>query len=381
MIAQRKRVGDSCANCRNGSRVTKAVVMTSVSVAMATFNGARYIRQQLASLAAQSHLPLELVVTDDGSTDGTLNLVDEFATHAPFPVFVHRNKTRLGHRANFLQAAIFCTSDLVAFCDQDDVWDRRKVEVLVPLFNNPDVLLAYHDAIATTSDGRLIGSLEHWAPPQLINPPMSIGPWAVAHGFTQIFRRSLPLLPDLWATSFDFFEMGQRMTHDQWFFFFSSVLGSIAYVNQPLVYYRQHGSNAKGWRARETFTERARSCFTNFSDRYANAEDCARARANILDRAKPKWHAIWYDRASIAASKYRHLAQQYADRRILYTAAEPSRRLIALMNIFSSGGYDQSHAYNLGPRSLLKDAVLGVLMGERLKSSREQATSSGAGVY
>ena len=185
--------------------------MTSVSVAMATFNGARYIRQQLASLAAQSHLPLELVVTDDGSTDETLNLVDEFATHAPFPVFVHRNKTRLGHRANFLQAAILCTSDLVAFCDQDDVWHRRKIEVLVPFFNNPDILLAYHNAIATTSDRRLIGSLEHWAPPQLINPPMSIGPWAVAHGFTQIFRRSLPFLPDLWATSFDFSEIGQRM--------------------------------------------------------------------------------------------------------------------------------------------------------------------------
>ena len=115
-------------------------------------------------------------------------------------------------------------------------------------------------------------------------------------------------------------------------------------------------------------TERARSCFTNFSDRYANAKDCALARANILDRAKLKWHAIWYDRASIAASKYRYLAQQYADRRILYTAAEPSRRLRAFMNIFSSGGYDQSHGYNLGPRSLLKDAVLGVLMGERLKS-------------
>ena len=72
--------------------------MTSVSVAMATFNGARYIRRQLDSPAAQSELPAELVVTDDGSTDGTLDVVEDFARAAPFPVSIRKNPTGLGYR-------------------------------------------------------------------------------------------------------------------------------------------------------------------------------------------------------------------------------------------------------------------------------------------
>ena len=106
--------------------------MTSVSVAMATFNGARYVRQQLDSLAVQSHLPSELVITDDCSTDETLELLNNFAANAPFPVFVHQNESRLGYRGNFLHATTLCSSDLVAFCDQDDIWDRCKLEVCVP---------------------------------------------------------------------------------------------------------------------------------------------------------------------------------------------------------------------------------------------------------
>ena len=341
--------------------------MISVSVAMATFNGAPYIRQQLASLADQSNLPAELVITDDGSTDETLKLVDDFAVSAPFAVRVYRNKTRLGYRANFLYATTLCNSDLIAFCDQDDIWDRRKIEICIPFFENPDVLLVFHNAIAVTEDEHPIGSLDQWGAPQEINPPTSIGPWATAKGFTQLFRRSLPFLPDLWATSIDHYSSGERMAHDQWFFFLSSVLGSIAYVKEPLAYYRQHRANAKGWGGNERFTDSVRLFFANFSDRYANAEDCARECANILEGAKEKWNSTWHDRASVAAIMYRRLEGQYANRRILYTAAETSRRLEAFRNIVSSGGYKRNGGYNFGPKSLAKDALLGIFMGQRLK--------------
>jgi glycosyltransferase involved in cell wall biosynthesis len=67
---------------------------------MATYNGERHIKEQLDSLARQSLLPLELVVTDDGSTDATLAIVADFAQTAPFPVRVHRNVGRLGYVKN-----------------------------------------------------------------------------------------------------------------------------------------------------------------------------------------------------------------------------------------------------------------------------------------
>ena len=89
---------------------------------MATFNGDTYLSPQLQSLARQTLLPHELVVCDDGSTDRTLEIVRAFAADAPFPVRVHRNDEHLGFADNFLKAAVLCGGELIAFCDQDDVW-------------------------------------------------------------------------------------------------------------------------------------------------------------------------------------------------------------------------------------------------------------------
>ena len=76
---------------------------------MATYNGERHIKEQVDSLARQSHLPLELVVTDEGSTDATLAIVADFAQTAPFPVRVHRNVGRLGYVKNCLHASALCS--------------------------------------------------------------------------------------------------------------------------------------------------------------------------------------------------------------------------------------------------------------------------------
>src|SRR5690349_6672659 len=71
-----------------------------VSIAMATYNGARYIGEQLDDLARQTQPPAELVVSDDSSSDGTLAIVERFASKAPFPVRIHSNPRRLGYREN-----------------------------------------------------------------------------------------------------------------------------------------------------------------------------------------------------------------------------------------------------------------------------------------
>ena len=165
--------------------------MISVSVAMATYNGQQHIQRQLDSLAAQSHVPAELVITDDRSDDDTLAIIDAFAKTASFPVKVFRNETHLGYRANFMRAASLCRSELIAFCDQDDYWYPQKIAVSVKPFSDPEVLLAYHNADVVTPEGNRIGSLASRAAKQAILTPMSSGPWLYALGFTQVFRRSL----------------------------------------------------------------------------------------------------------------------------------------------------------------------------------------------
>ncbi len=102
-----------------------------VSVAMCTYNGERYLAEQLRSIRQQTYVPMELVVCDDGSTDGTAALVEDFRRSVGFPVRWHRNATNLGSTRNFAQAIALCTGDAIALCDQDDRWMPEKLAVCV----------------------------------------------------------------------------------------------------------------------------------------------------------------------------------------------------------------------------------------------------------
>jgi glycosyltransferase involved in cell wall biosynthesis len=101
---------------------------TRISVALCTYNGERFLHQQLDSIAMQTRLPDELVVCDDRSTDRTLAIVREFAASAPYPVRVFENQANLGFAANFEGAIRRCDGDLIALSDQDDVWYPTRLE-------------------------------------------------------------------------------------------------------------------------------------------------------------------------------------------------------------------------------------------------------------
>ena len=163
--------------------------MTSkVSIALATFNGERFLQEQLDSLAGQSLQPFELVVSDDCSSDGTLRILQQFKQTTKFPMIINQNSERLGYRHNFRRALQHCTGDLIAFCDQDDVWYANKLERTVPLFDNPRVMMVYHNAhIFDNSSGakRLMLDASHE------NQLLAITPFPKFHfsaGLLQIFR-------------------------------------------------------------------------------------------------------------------------------------------------------------------------------------------------
>src|SRR5258708_20434812 len=99
----------------------------SISVAMATFNGARYLGEQLASLSSQSVKPLELVVCDDGSTDETVAILRSFSTPAPFAVRAFKNTERLGYQQNFMTAASLCKRSLVASSNPHPSYNKHNL--------------------------------------------------------------------------------------------------------------------------------------------------------------------------------------------------------------------------------------------------------------
>ena len=119
----------------------------TTSVAMTTYNGGAYLREQLDSLAVQSLPPGELVVCDDGSSDDTLEILEEFRARVAFPVEIRRNEQRLGYAGNFAKAIGLCKGDVVFPCDQDDVWKEARIRRHMDVYEaEPDVGMVYNNA-------------------------------------------------------------------------------------------------------------------------------------------------------------------------------------------------------------------------------------------
>lgn len=329
-----------------------------VSVAMATYNGCQHIRRQLDSLAAQSQLPAELVVSDDASEDGTVSIIEEFARTSPFPVLIHRNDARLGYRANFMRAATLCRSELIAFCDQDDFWYQNKIAVSARPFADPEVLLTYHNADVVAEDGERIGSLASRAAAAPILWPLLSKPWLYALGFTIVFRRSLLRLSDLWPQSRNIIDSREPCGHDQWYFFMSRVFGKIAYLKQPLAAYVQHGENAFGWTEND-FLKTLKFNFCNRSHNTSNQFEAAKSMAAILRSVKMDDLPVdWSERADAGVDYYERLSSLYDLRISLYTSANLSDRLRTFGKILARNGY--AGASSLGCRSFIADLCLGV---------------------
>ncbi|MBP7449505.1 MAG: glycosyltransferase, partial [Flavobacteriales bacterium] len=103
----------------------------TLSVLMATHNGAAFVEEQLNSIVQGTHLPDELIIVDDASTDGTWDLLTEWRKRVPIDgVILVRNDVNLGPTASFIKALDRSTGDLVLFADQDDKWSPEKIETL-----------------------------------------------------------------------------------------------------------------------------------------------------------------------------------------------------------------------------------------------------------
>ena len=118
-----------------------------VSVALCTYNGERYLPEQLNSIRQQQLPVSELVVCDDGSTDGTLALLEAFAQTVAFPVRIYRNAQNLGSTKNFEKCLLLCTGEVIFCSDQDDCWLPEKVKKQVDfLSQHPEYEAVFSDA-------------------------------------------------------------------------------------------------------------------------------------------------------------------------------------------------------------------------------------------
>lgn len=328
---------------------------TSVSVALATYNGARFIAEQLNSLARQTMLPDELVVSDDGSGDETLSIVRAFAQTAPFPVRVLDKAERLGFSDNFLFAAEQCRSDLVAFCDQDDVWVPGKLQTGVERLLNDNSLLSMHRLSMT--DEALVPT-QIWD--QGINgdhvwSPLMLNPWS-GWGNTMVFRRSLALLvPRSERPRHP--EADRALSHDTWLYILAAALGRVSHIEQPLILYRQHGANAFGM-VKPGLRQRWRMATTVPVGTYRERDRFFGDLAAVFDTLFGQQSEEMADRAAAAAQRYRERQWQVRTRIGLYAGSTVTARAAALWKLYVRQDQDQSLAARA--KSAAKDIGLGL---------------------
>lgn len=198
---------------------------------MATYNGSKYILDQLNSINDQTVLPTELIICDDCSSDDTVDIIKEFAENVNFTVNLIVNDYRLGYANNFMKALSLCKGDVIFFSDQDDFWFPNKISRVLNLFHAAqNVHLVINDAYI--SDSELIYS-EVTLISQYKNASININ--SFVHGCCSAISKDflsliLPFPIDLTA-------------HDSWIVQIATLLDLKLIYQKPLQIYRQHGSN------------------------------------------------------------------------------------------------------------------------------------------
>lgn len=218
-------------------------------VALCTYNGERYLRAQLESIAAQTRPPDVLVACDDASQDGTMAALEFWAARAPFEVRIVRNPANLGYLRNFEQAISRSDTDLIALSDQDDCWRADKLERLEAVFQaDAQAAAVFSDADIVDDDLKLLGyglldvlrvsGAERAAARAGRLLPVLLRRNIVA-GAALAFRASWKdrLLP-----------MPEGAVHDEWIALAAAAHGALRFVPERLIRYRQHAANEIGAR-------------------------------------------------------------------------------------------------------------------------------------
>ncbi len=121
-----------------------------VSVVMATYNGECYLQEQLLSICNQTHKPDEIIICDDNSSDKTSEIVKSISDKVEIPMHYFQNAERIGYAQNFKRALALARGDIIFFSDQDDIWEKEKIEMYISFFDK------YKNAMALSTSYRLI---------------------------------------------------------------------------------------------------------------------------------------------------------------------------------------------------------------------------------
>jgi glycosyltransferase involved in cell wall biosynthesis len=221
-----------------------------ISIALCTYNGEKFLTEQVNSFLSQTRLPDEVVVCDDCSSDKTVKIIRDFAARAPFPVRLYANETNLRSTKNFEKAISLCEGDIILLSDQDDVWHKNKLEKFAAAFEiDEQIGLVFCDGELVDENLTSLNSTS-WQALQFDKKRQYsvkngdglavILDGNVASGCMMAFRAKyknllLPIPNDI-----------QDVIHDHWIALLMSTVAKVNLIPERLVKYRQHSGQQLG---------------------------------------------------------------------------------------------------------------------------------------
>ncbi len=207
-----------------------------ISVALASYNGEKYIETQIKSILDQTYQNFEIIIVDDCSTDNTVSVIKNLNDSR---IRIFQNEKNLGFRKNFEKIIENCTGEYIAFCDQDDVWLPNHLTDLISNIN--DNLLICGNAILVNQNLEEINvtMLESLGVDFLPNKPDE---WFKFLLFTNVFQGTACLAKTDFVKSLLPFPENIKY-HDHWLAINAAIKDKVCYIDKPILKYRQHSNN------------------------------------------------------------------------------------------------------------------------------------------
>lgn len=318
-----------------------------ISIGMATYNGARYLQEQLDSFGSQTRLPDELVVCDDCSSDETVRILERFQRRAPFAVRIICNAENLGCTQNFGKAIGLCRGDIIFLSDQDDVWFPNKLTTVEKVMGDAaDRLFVVNDVeivdhalkpmgFTVRTQNRAFGLKEGY-----FNPGCCIA-------FRANLRSLILPIPN------------QANGHDFWInTIMMAVHGSLS-LDSPLQYGRRHEGNASRWMGDGKSLSRwiaqfasltAKTSLSNYADRGDALEILVQ---RLIDLGPDAYGRLGATRPLMDAVSMLECERDAVAQRLRLLEASWSRRKIMAVSMWLKGDYRHFNGW----RSFLKDML------------------------
>ena len=223
--------------------------MDNVSIVMATYNGEKYLEEQIESVLSSTYKDFELHIVDDGSQDQTMEILEGYRSKYPDKLYVSYNEINLGVTSNFLKAINKMTSEYIMLCDQDDVWNMNKIAVTLKRMKQMEVQFGKELPIAVFTDAYVVDEKldiihESFFKSSRLNPRLTDLPHLLMENkligctvmINQALQRILQGKPLPKRAKF----------HDSWLGLIAASVGKVGFIKDPTLLYRQHSSNVVG---------------------------------------------------------------------------------------------------------------------------------------